>query len=498
MKRLTSRRAVKVLVGAVAVGALFIGLGAASFSAVAESPPKGVSVTWSNTSEWKTGFQSDVSIRNDSAVKLNPWQIAFTYSHTVNALWNGTTTTIPQGFAVRAPTWAPTLASKTSTSFGLTSFIVGESPLLPSACAVVGLPSGSAPMPCSINGKNDPVSTPTPTSTPIAPATSSPTATPGPTPTSTPTVPPTSPGDPFVAPYVDMGSWPTPNLSEFAAASGVSALTGSFIVADRSISCSPTWAGYNEYTIGTDGDFQTNISDFQASGGEFVASFGGLINDELARVCTDAPALKAAYAAVIDRFSLTRVDFDIEGADAADSASNKRRVAVIAALQSERAAAGHPFDVTLTLPVMPDGLVSTGMRTVTEFAAAGVRLSAVNIMTMDYGTNTKDMGAAAISAAKATAAQLKSIPAYSKLSTAQRLSLIGITPMIGQNDTSEIFTIADAKKVGGFAKSQSVAALGWWEMTRDQPCTGDIPVYLCSGVDEKQWAFATAFAASMN
>jgi hypothetical protein len=295
-----------------------------------------------------------------------------------------------------------------------------------------------------------------------------------------------------------MGLWPSADLSAFASATGVKAMTGGFVVADRANACSPTWAGYTEYTVGSSGDFLNTVSLFQAGGGTFIASFGGAINDELARVCTDPAKLLTAYSTVVDRYKLSRVDFDLEGADVSDSTSNKRRAAAVAALQARQAAAGKPLQVTLTLPVMPTGLVASGIRAVNEFAAAGVTLSAVNIMAMNYGDGTTDMGTGAIAAANATAAQLATVPAYASLTAAQRLSMIALTPMLGQNDLPrEIFSLADATKVGAFARANGLAGLSWWEMTRDQPCTSGIPAYMCSGVSSPQWAYARTFLAAV-
>jgi hypothetical protein len=293
-----------------------------------------------------------------------------------------------------------------------------------------------------------------------------------------------------------MGLWPTADLTTFAASAGVSAVTAAFIVADRSSACSPTWAGYTAYTIGGGQDFQADIQAFQSRGGRVIASFGGAINDELSRVCTNPAKLLAAYSSVVTRFGLDRVDFDIEGADVSDSTSDLRRAAAVAALQKQRAAAGHPLQVTLTLPVMPYGLLASGLRTVSEFTAAGVQLSAVNLMTMDYGTGVTDMGAAAVSAATAAAGQLKSIPAYSSWTAAQRLSLIAVTPMFGLNDTGELFTVTDATAVGRYAAANGLAGLSWWELTRDQPCAQGVAAYMCSGTNQPRWAYSRAFVAA--
>ena len=145
---------------------------------------------------------------------------------------------------------------------------------------------------------------------------------------------------------------------------------------------------------------------------------------------------------------------------------------------------------------MPGAKLS-GVRTVSEFTAAGVQLSAVNLMTMDYGTGVTNMGAAAISAATAVAGQLKSVAAYASWTDAQRLGLIAVTPMLGLNDTGEVFTVADATTVGRYAAASGLAGLSWWELTRDQPCTSGIPASLCSGTTQPRWTYSRAFVAAV-
>ena len=303
----------------------------------------------------------------------------------------------------------------------------------------------------------------------------------------------------MIAPYVDMGLWPTANLVNMSAATGVQAVTAAFVVQEAGKVCSPAWGGYSAYTVGGTNDFYDVIGDFQRQGGRVIPSFGGASGSELANACTNETSLLAAYKKVVDRFGSDRIDFDIEGADIANAVSNQRRAKVVAQLQKDYAAQGKTVEVSLTVPVMPYGLDNNGLRTVKEFAAAGVNLASVNVMAMDYGTEWTDMGTHAITAAQNTASALKTIPNYSNLSNSALLSLVGITPMIGQNDiASEIFTIADTAKVAKFVKDNGVGTLAWWEMTRDTPCTSTSQgLYLCTKINERQWAFAKAFIAGM-
>jgi hypothetical protein len=309
-----------------------------------------------------------------------------------------------------------------------------------------------------------------------------------------------TPGKTLVAPYVDMGLWPTANLINMSAATGVKAFTAAFVVQEAGKACSPAWGGYPAYAVGGADDFVDVIGGFQRQGGRVIASFGGASGSELANNCTSESSLLAAYKKVIDRYSMDRIDFDIEGADVANAGSNQRRAKVVAQLQKDYAAKGKNIEVSLTVPVMPDGLDNNGLRTVKEFAAAGVNLASVNVMAMDYGSQYTDMGTHAITAAQGTASQLKTIPTYSNLSNSALLALVGLTPMIGQNDVaSEILTIADSTKVAKFVKDNGVGLLGWWEMTRDTPCTSSSQgLYLCTKINEPQWAFAKAFIAALD
>lgn len=295
-----------------------------------------------------------------------------------------------------------------------------------------------------------------------------------------------------------MGLWPTADLVSMAQATGIGAVTAAFVVQQSSTACVPSWGGYAEYNVGSGGDFLPVINAFQQAGGTVIVSFGGAAGSELAELCTSDALLLAAYKKVIDRYSITRIDFDIEGAAVANSANNQRRARVVAQLQKEYAATGKAIQVSLTLPVMPDGLVASGLRALKEFASAGVHLSSVNVMTMNYGSSGASMGTHAITAAQATAAQMKTIGAFAGLSNAQLLARVGITPMLGQNDVpTEIFSLQNARDVAAFAKVNGVGLLAWWEMTRDRPCGGSIQgLSLCSGVTSPQWAFAKAFVGA--
>ena len=109
-------------------------------------------------------------------------------------------------------------------------------------------------------------------------------------------------------------------------------------------------------------------------------------------------------------------------------------------------------------------------------------------MTMDYGNSVDAGGMAtnAISAVNGTLAQVNSIGLKTN---------IGITPMIGMNDSpGETFSLADAQTVLKFASAHSdVALLSFWSVGRDSgSCVGTVSP-TCSGVAQKDWEFSKAF-----
>ncbi|MDQ4133039.1 MAG: hypothetical protein M3179_07505 [Actinomycetota bacterium] len=173
-------------------------------------------------------------------------------------------------------------------------------------------------------------------------------------------------------------------------------------------------------------------------------------------------ALAGRYQAVIDRYRLTSVDFDIEGVATAELVSVDRRSKAIAKVQQAARADGRALQVSLTLPVLPSTLTPDGVAVVRSARGNGVDVSVVNVMAMDYGSGAApnpagQMGTYAVQAATSTRDQLRSL--YPARTDAQLWAMVGITPMIGQNDIAgEVFTLADARQVTDFAVLRHWAA----------------------------------------
>ena len=213
--------------------------------------------------------------------------------------------------------------------------------------------------------------------------------------------------------------------------------------------------------------------------------------------CDSVPALTAAYLAPIERYQLSAIDLDIEGAAVSDAAANQRRALAIAAAERTRAAQGRPLTVWLSLPVAASGLTSAGESVLRSMLAAHATLAGVNVLAMDFGPREKDMIGPVERAVEAASAQVAA--AYSAAHVALHPSSpwrhLGATVMIGQNDIAgEVFTLSDAHKLVRFAGTHHLARVSMWSLNRDFNCgsvfaqTGVLS-NTCSGVAQMPLQF---------
>ncbi|MFI6108001.1 cellulose binding domain-containing protein [Streptomyces sp. NPDC051310] len=484
------------LIGAI-VAAAVAGGAAVAFTGTAQAAAVGAAYT--RTSSWQGGYTGQYVVTNETDRALKDWTLAFDLpaGTAIGSLWNGDHTVDGQRVTVKPAGWNKELAPGASVTVGFVTRADGAAGD-PTGCVINGarcsVDGGATPQP-SGRPTGQPTPTPAPTAstkpTPTAPPT--PTATPAPTPTATGTTPAPgtgggSAGGARFAPYVDTSLHPAYDLLDTAARTGVEEFTLAFITSGGS--CAPLWGGVTDLA---NDKVAAQIGALRARGGDVRVSFGGAAGHELALHCATPGDLAAAYGKVVDRYRLTKVDFDIEGAALPDTAANTRRAQAVAQLQK-----AHPgLDVSFTLPVMPEGLTQAGVDLLADAKRNGVRVDTVNIMAMDYGpAYSGDMGTYAIQAATATQAQLKGVLG---LSDAAAWKAVAVTPMIGVNDvTTEIFTVDDAAQLVDFARSKGLGRLSMWSATRDKQCAGGAVNHAdatCSSILQQPLAFTRAFAA---
>ena len=265
----------------------------------------------------------------------------------------------------------------------------------------------------------------------------------------------------FAAPYLQISGSDAGDMAADEAATGLKYYTLAFLIPQSG--CTPEWEDDGSGV----GAFESQISALQASGGNVIISFGGADGGELAQTCTNVSSLTAAYQNVVNTYGVNRLDFDIEGGVLSDTAATSLRDQALAALQAE----DPSVQVDFTLAVNPNGL-PTGSGS--EYAllqdakSKGVKVSTVNIMTMDFGDGQNAL-ADAEEAATDTAGQLSSL--YG-ISTSAAYGMLGLTPIAGQNDDNEDFTISNAQTLESFAAANGVELLSFWEVDGYDKGTG--------------------------
>ncbi|SHN43736.1 glycoside hydrolase family 18 protein [Cryptosporangium aurantiacum] len=504
-RRRRSRKPIRRL-GVAGLLATVVAVTVATFTA-GQAQAAGFSVSYVQSARWDSGYTGAYTVTNTGADAVESWSLAFTLPDgaRITSLWNGRMSVSGRDVTVRNETWNGRLAPDASVVVGFVADATGTEQAAPDGCTINGVSCTESTGEPITAGPSDAPSAPAapkptapnPAATSTAPATSAAPVAPG---------PPVIPGSPVMipgtpaptgtefAPYVDVLLHPPYDLAAAAASTGVRQYTLGFLVANGG--CTPSWGGV--LPVG-DAGIARRVSALREAGGDVRLSFGGATGTELATVCSTPEQLAAAYQSAIDAYAATRIDFDVEGAALADTAANRRRAEAITILRQTAAAAGRPLDVSVTLPVLPQGLTQGGVDLLTDARAADVVFDAVNVMAMDYGDAAAPdpagrMGRFAIDAVTAVQAQVRGVFGLSDDAAWRSLA---VTPMIGVNDVAtEVFTPADARIVAEFARSKELAWYSMWSAARDTPCVGGpkpVADPTCSGLAEEPLAFTRAF-----
>jgi chitinase len=297
-------------------------------------------------------------------------------------------------------------------------------------------------------------------------------------------------GNKIFAPYIDMGLSRSQQLLTLQQQSGIRMFTLGFIVSGGG-GCTPTWGGLG---IGIDGNLPNGtsmsslIQGVRNLGGDVIVSFGGASGSELAQTCTSVSQLQAAYQSVITRYNLTFIDLDIEGFGSLAADVVDRRNQALAGLANSN----PNLRISLTLPVLPTGLVASGVNVLNSAVRNSVRVDVVNVMAMDYGSANDNGGDMLLSAQQAAQ------NTRNQLATAGLNAGVGVTPMIGVNDVNtEIFRLSDATGLVNFANSNSfIRRLAMWSVSRDNGgcANAGFASPTCSGLTQNEWDFAHIFA----
>jgi hypothetical protein len=522
MKRIT-RRLIALAAAVAAPAALLL----------ATTPPasaaSGVTATFTKAQDWGTGYQGTYTITNGTSAALSAWSITFTLpsGQQVGTFWDATQTASGNPVTFANASYNGSVPAGGTVSFGFNVSYSGTF-AAPSNCTVNGSPCGggggggiSAPAGLTVTSTTSAsvslswqavsgassyvvlrggqqaatTSSTSATITGLAASTSytftveakdSAGDTSAQSGQVTATTKASGGGGTAgfaVAPYVDLSNNQEPMLDQ-AAGAGLKSFTAAFVIGSG---CTPIWG--DTLPVTNDPTITGDITRAESEGAQPIVSFGGAAGIELAQSCSNLSQLVAAYQSVISTLHVNHIDFDIEGAAIADTATNNLRFQAINQLEANNAG----LVVSLTIPSFPTGPDFNGQAFLQQAAQDGTRVNIVNVMAMDYygsfDTGGANMGAYAVEAAQDTLSMLQSI------FPGDTYANVGVTPMIGQNDDpAEVFSEANAQTLVSFAEQNHLGRLAFWSVDRDQPCSGTASgLPSCSEISQQPLDFTKIF-----
>ena len=292
----------------------------------------------------------------------------------------------------------------------------------------------------------------------------------------------------LAAPYIDMSAWVdpasaysingAPDLGKLYDESGFAYFNVGFIQPDTNNPLQEDgsirwgWGGYT--SLGDNGgnstQYQgilTSLDNLRKKGGDYAISIGGQLGNAPWVVTQNQAMLEKFYNEVIDKYSIKRLDLDIEESNQ-DHTQNMVNAKAIKSVQDKTG-----IEITLTIPIMPHGWDQKQINIITAYLDAGVDIHLINSMTMCYGTGVaenEDYGTASVRAITNSILQLQNIYAnYGVLlSESQAYLKTGATFSIGyESDLYPIFTTSMAATIVEDARKNKYGLVSMWSIGRD-------------------------------
>ncbi|ELY44006.1 glycoside hydrolase family 18 protein [Natronorubrum bangense] len=243
----------------------------------------------------------------------------------------------------------------------------------------------------------------------------------------------------------------------------------------------PAWDGDPDHVVG-ESPFDDEIVAFQDNGGKLIVSFGGALGDYLAEAFDGPESLADAFERVVREYDVDYFDINDEKAD---QPVFDRRNEALALLQNR-----YPeLRVSYTLRANTDGI--SDLPILDSAIDHGVEIEIINVMTMNY-VYVAPRAEHCISTLEGAHDQLAE--RFPDRSEERLWSLIGATPMIGENSAGGAFYPNDARQLREFAQDRGVRMLSFWTVERDSPGeVGEVnPEH--SGIEQDDFDFSSIFS----
>jgi chitinase len=235
------------------------------------------------------------------------------------------------------------------------------------------------------------------------------------------------------------------------------------------------------------------ISSVRANGGDVSVSIGGYGGTKLGQVCSSVDATAAAYQAVITKYSLKAIDFDLEEPEYENTTAVNNEIGAAKELQTNNPG----LYVTVTVPGTTSGTGYFGQNVLNTAKADGFTPASFGIMPFDGGFNG---GSSQTAALESFHTMLVNTFGWS---SATAYNHEGVSQMNGRSDTGEIFNLSDFQTVLNYATSHGLSRYTFWAVNRDRQCSppdnNGTTSGTCSSVAQNSWDFTkltTTFAGA--
>jgi hypothetical protein len=285
--------------------------------------------------------------------------------------------------------------------------------------------------------------------------------------------------DPVFAPYHYMPNLPDKGPAQWASDAGTDYFSAAFIL--NGSNGKPAWGGDVNHYVG-ESPYDEQVRELQEQGGQVILSFGGAVGDYLAGSYDDPSALADTFEMIIDELNCPYIDIDDEAPS--PGVVNTRNEA-LSILQDRR----PELEVSYTVRTTTRGVANKNI--VKNAIENGVEIKHVNLMTMNWDwveTNAKYCKKCAEGAHD----QLQDwLP---EKSNDELYQMIGITPMIGTNNSAKgPFIPEDAAEVLDYAQNKGIGLLSFWSVERDNPGPKGAVSGTHSGISQEEFEFSQIF-----
>jgi chitinase len=275
-----------------------------------------------------------------------------------------------------------------------------------------------------------------------------------------------------------------PDLSAVMSATGQKTFELAFILSGGG--CSAAWDGHASLS---DPTVAATISTVRGAGGDVSVSAGGYNGTKLGQVCGDPSSTAAAYQAVISKYSLKAIDFDLEEPEYENSGAIHNEIGAAKILQANNA--GLYVSIT-TAGTTSGGTGYFGTQLLLEAKSQGFTPDNYSIMPFDGGFTG---GSAQTAALESFHGLLMSTFGWDSATAYGRE---GVSLMNGRSDTGEMFPPSAFQTVLDYAQTHKLTRYTFWSVNRDRQCTppdnNGQTSGTCSSVAQSPWDF-TRFTA---